>query len=107
MFIIAKTKELIFRPGLALISMTCSGEIMNSNLLFYISYTNPRFTFAQQVQNLSHSPFSMLLKGSVDAPEDIFIDVIPVAWELLLESDQQLASTAGKLSDISFTFQSE
>lgn len=49
-----------------------------------------------QVSNLCHSPFSMLIKGAVDATEDIFIEAIPVVWELLLESDQQLAATAGE-----------
>ncbi|KAG1666378.1 Protein unc-80 [Nymphon striatum] len=47
-----------------------------------------------QVSNLCHSPFSMLIKGAADASEDIFIEAIPVAWELLLESDQQLSATA-------------
>lgn len=39
---------------------------------------------------------SILIKGCVVSNEDIFIDIMPVAWELLLESDQQLVGSAGK-----------
>ena len=37
------------------------------------------------------------MKGAVLLSEDLFIDVIPVAWELLLESDQEVAAVAASL----------
>ena len=42
----------------------------------------------------------MITKAAPILSDDSFIDMIPVAWELLLESDQELAAAAGKkLSD--------
>lgn len=48
-----------------------------------------------QVMSLFHSPLSTLIKGTVVANEETFVEVMPIAWELLLESDQQLAAVAG------------
>lgn len=45
--------------------------------------------------SLFHSPLSTLIKGTVVANEETFVEVMPIAWELLLESDQQLAAVAG------------
>lgn len=44
-----------------------------------------------------HAPLSVLVKGAVVLTEDLFIDIIPVAWELLLESDQEVAASAASL----------
>uniref|UniRef100_T1IVG6 Uncharacterized protein n=1 Tax=Strigamia maritima TaxID=126957 RepID=T1IVG6_STRMM len=48
----------------------------------------------KQVQNLFHSPFSLIIKGAVVLQEDVLVNILPVAWELLLETDQQLAGCA-------------
>lgn len=50
-----------------------------------------------QVRNVFHAPLSVLVKGAVVLTEDLFIDIIPVAWELLLESDQEVAASAASL----------
>jgi len=38
----------------------------------------------------------VITKAAPILSDDSFIDMIPVAWELLLESDQELAAAAGK-----------
>ena len=37
----------------------------------------------------------ILTKAAPTLTEDNFIDIMPVAWELMLESDQELAAAAG------------
>lgn len=39
----------------------------------------------------------MLLKGAVILTEEHFIEIIPVAWELLLEWNQEVAACAASL----------
>ena len=38
----------------------------------------------------------ILTKAAPTLTEDNFIDIMPVAWELMLESDQELAAAAGE-----------
>ena len=38
---------------------------------------------------------SIILKAAPILAEDSFTDMLPVAWELLLENDQELAAAAG------------
>ena len=38
----------------------------------------------------------ILTKAAPTLSEDNFIDIMPVAWELMLESDQELAAAAGE-----------
>ena len=42
------------------------------------------------------NPMAILLKAAVILPEDNFMDILPVSWELLLESDSNMVATAGK-----------
>ncbi len=49
------------------------------------------------MQNLTQSPMSIITKAAPILAEDSFIDMLPVAWELLLEHDQELAAAAGSL----------
>ena len=51
-----------------------------------------------KVQNLTQSPMSIITKSAPILSEDSFVDMLPVAWELLLENDQELAAAAGKYS---------
>ena len=37
----------------------------------------------------------ILTKAAPTLTEDNFIDIMPVAWELMLESDQELTAAAG------------
>ncbi|XP_034937651.1 protein unc-80 homolog isoform X5 [Chelonus insularis] len=50
-----------------------------------------------QVKNAFHAPIATLVKGAVVMSEDLFIDVLPIAWELLLESNQEVAASAASL----------
>ncbi|XP_066154738.1 protein unc-80 homolog isoform X3 [Euwallacea fornicatus] len=50
-----------------------------------------------QVKDVFHAPLAALLKGAVILTEDNFIDIIPVAWELLLEINQEVAAAAASL----------
>ena len=50
-----------------------------------------------QVRDIFHAPLAVLLKGAVILSEDNFVDVLPVAWELLLEANQEVAATAVSL----------
>ncbi len=38
---------------------------------------------------------SIITKAAPILAEDSFTDMLPVAWELLLENDQELAAAAG------------
>lgn len=50
-----------------------------------------------QVKDAFHSPFAVLLKGAVILSEEHFIEIIPVAWELLLETNQEVTACAASL----------
>ena len=58
--------------------------------VYYFLY----FSFFQ-VQNLTQNPMSIISKAGPILSEEHFIDMMPVAWELLLESDQELAAASG------------
>lgn len=47
-----------------------------------------------QVQTLMQSVMSVITKAAPILSEDSFRDMLPVAWELLLENDQELAAAA-------------
>ncbi|KAG9510770.1 Protein unc-80-like protein, partial [Fragariocoptes setiger] len=49
---------------------------------------------SQQVKSLLHCPMSSLLKGAIILQRTHFVDMIPFAWNLLLDDDQQLSRTA-------------
>nr|XP_033339451.1 protein unc-80 homolog isoform X5 [Megalopta genalis] len=50
-----------------------------------------------QVKDVFHAPLATLVKGAVVMTEELFVDVLPVAWELLLESNQEVAASAASL----------
>lgn len=50
-----------------------------------------------QVKDGFHSPFAVLLKGAVVMSEDNFLDIMQVAWELLLEWNQEVAACVASL----------
>ena len=39
----------------------------------------------------------MLAKSAPILTEELYTDILPLAWELLLDTSQQLAASAGKL----------
>lgn len=44
-----------------------------------------------------HAPLAVLLKGATILTEEHFIEIIPVAWELLLESNREVTACAASL----------
>lgn len=48
------------------------------------------------MQNLTQAPLAIICKSAPILSEENFTDMLPVAWELLLESDQELVAAAGK-----------
>lgn len=50
-----------------------------------------------QVKDAFHSPLAVLLKGAVILSEEHFAEIIPIAWELLLEWNQEVAACAASL----------
>lgn len=50
-----------------------------------------------QVKGVFHAPLATLVKGAVVMTEELFVDVLPVAWELLLEANQEVAASAASL----------
>ncbi|CAL7937444.1 unnamed protein product [Xylocopa violacea] len=50
-----------------------------------------------QVKDIFHAPLATLVKGAVVMTEELFVDVLPVSWELLLESNQEVAASAASL----------
>ena len=60
-------------------------NIENSLVLKYVK---------NQIRDLFHVTFSTLIKGAVVLTEDQFIEIMPAAWELLLETNQETAATA-------------
>jgi protein unc-80 len=49
------------------------------------------------VRDMFHIPISALVKGAVLLTEDLFTEILPVAWELLLETNQETAVSAAAL----------
>ena len=43
-------------------------------------------------------PMSVLIKGAVVLEPSLMLDIIPLAWELLLSPLEELVSTAGMYS---------
>ena len=50
-----------------------------------------------QAKDVFHAPMATLVKGAVVVSDDLFTDILPVAWELLLESNQEIAASAASL----------
>ncbi|XP_058813943.1 protein unc-80 homolog isoform X3 [Topomyia yanbarensis] len=49
------------------------------------------------VRDMFHVPISTLVKGAAVLTEEQFIEVTPVAWELLLESNQEVSAASAAL----------
>ena len=49
-----------------------------------------------QVQHLAQTPMSLICKMAPVLSDDVLGDIMPVAWELLLAADQELAASAGQ-----------
>lgn len=48
-----------------------------------------------QVHFLNHIPLLVLCKSVLVMTDDLFVDVINITWNLLLNSDQEVSSAAG------------
>lgn len=48
-----------------------------------------------QVHFLNQLPLMVLCKSALIMPDEYFIDIIKISWNLLLNSDQEVSSAAG------------
>lgn len=55
-----------------------------------------RVILSSQVMSLSPAPLSLLIKAAPILTDDMYGDVQPAAWELLLSVDEHMAAAAGK-----------
>lgn len=49
-----------------------------------------------QVMSLSPAPLSLLIKAAPILTDDMYGDIQPAAWELLLSVDEHMAAAAGE-----------
>ena len=49
-----------------------------------------------QVGNIIHSPIALMLKSALVMSDAQYADMLPIAWELLMQSDSHTVSCAGK-----------
>lgn len=54
--------------------------------------------YSLQVMSLSPAPLSLLIKAAPILTDDMYGDVQPAAWELLLSVDEHMAAAAGELA---------
>lgn len=50
-----------------------------------------------QVKDGFHSPLAIIVKSIVILSEEHVTDILPVAWELLLESNQEIVASAASV----------
>lgn len=50
-----------------------------------------------QVKDVFHAPLATLLKGAVALSEEHYLEIMPVAWELLLEYNQEVTACAASV----------
>ena len=72
---------------------TKSQEIISKLSFFCKGGTNFESVF--QVSSLTHCPFSLIAKAGAVIDTEHLMETLPVAWELLLDEDQQLVSSVG------------
>ena len=48
-----------------------------------------------QIQNLNQIPLLVLCKSILIMTDDLYLDLINITWELLLNSDQEIAGASG------------
>ena len=51
----------------------------------------------KQAHSLMHLPFVVMCKTAAFLPRQIYFQIIPASWQLLMDSNLQLASSAGSL----------
>jgi hypothetical protein len=72
---------------------------INNNLNFRMSKNSEKIATIDyaynQVHYLNQIPLLILCKSALVMTDDLFVDVIRVCWNLLLNSDQEIASSAG------------
>lgn len=54
-----------------------------------------KYVLHLQVMSLSPAPLSLLIKAAPILTEDMYGDIQPAAWELLLSVDEHMAAAAG------------
>ena len=53
-----------------------------------------------KVHNLNQIPLLVLCKSILIMTDDLYVDLIAITWELLLNSDQEIAAAAGLKNDL-------
>jgi protein unc-80 len=57
-----------------------------------------------QIQRLNQIPLLALCKCVLIMSDELFLDLVKITWNLLLNSDQEIASAAGKLKYIKIKY---
>lgn len=52
--------------------------------------------------SLSPAPLSLLIKAAPILTDDMYGDIQPAAWELLLSVDEHMAAAAGTFTQVKF-----
>ncbi|XP_071950483.1 protein unc-80 homolog isoform X2 [Antedon mediterranea] len=81
-----------------------ANSFIHNPLLFPLEPERPRKEDSQIMQYLKtqalylwHTPFALLAKAAPILTEDIFQDILPLAWELLLDTNQELAGASAAI----------
>jgi hypothetical protein len=71
---------------------------LNLNIMLNKKYPTIDFIF-NQVQNLNQIPLLLICKSVLIINDEYFTDLTRISWNLLLNSDQEISSSAGKISN--------
>ncbi|XP_033107470.1 protein unc-80 homolog, partial [Anneissia japonica] len=81
-----------------------ANSFIHNPLLFPLEPERPRREDSPMMQYLKtqalylwHTPFALLAKAAPILTEDIFQDILPLAWELLLDTNQELAGASAAI----------
>lgn len=76
------------KTGVTLLSVVHCGEFAQLSCKAWLGFL--------QVMSLSPAPLSLLIKAAPILTEEMYGDIQPAAWELLLSVDEHMAGAAGR-----------
>lgn len=82
-------------------SASAAGPFKCTTLLTLTFVLYCRVIVSSQVMSLSPAPLSLLIKAAPILTDDMYGDVQPAAWELLLSVDEHMAAAAGEFFAVS------
>ena len=93
-----------FGGGAVATGSTAGEELQDKNGNDRIMEENVLMTnfLKKRAFSLTHLPFVVICKTAAVLPRQIFLSVIPAAWQLLMDSNLQMSSSAGLLKHIFF-----